>query len=160
MDIGFPVCRGDSNGLVLDHASESGHRMPFEMGEVDHEVIILQMRAHNVIFYMCGVPDRYPELPFRIHDIDLGDLCKAVVSGCLHMLFGSGALAAISRVTFHDSPVDFPDELLYKLRLEIIVPTGFSGAYLHRYSAMGLMSKGLINSHKGFRRNLLCHVNL
>ena len=41
MDVRLPGCRGNTDGLVLDHTAEAAHGMPFEMGQIDHEIIIL-----------------------------------------------------------------------------------------------------------------------
>ena len=41
MDVRLPGCRGNTDGLVLDHTAKAAHGMPFEMGQIDHEIIIL-----------------------------------------------------------------------------------------------------------------------
>ena len=40
VDISLALCRGNAYALVFEHSTESSHLMTFEMGEIDHEIIV------------------------------------------------------------------------------------------------------------------------
>lgn len=69
VDICLSVLRCNTDTLVLDYATKSPHRVTLEVCEIDHEVIILEMSAHDVVLYPFGIAYRNLVLPVFIHEV-------------------------------------------------------------------------------------------
>lgn len=53
--------------------------MTLEVGQVYHEVIVGQMCAHDVVFYVFLVLHRNPNVAVFVHDVDGKDRVEAVL---------------------------------------------------------------------------------
>ena len=133
--------------------------MPFEMGKVYHEVIVLQVSAHDVVLDVGGVPHGYPELALGIHDVHIGDVEEAVLAGGLDVLLGGRAPAFIRGIALDNGSVDLLHEVLYQRRLEEIVASGFAGADFDGDTAFSRPVKGLIDAHQGVGADFGGHVD-
>ena len=107
MNIGFAFRRGDTDGLIFDYTSESTHCMSFEMRQVNHEIIVLQMGSDDVILDMFFIFYRNIEFTFRIHDVNLCYVEETMVFNCLDMLFCRKAFSDIGRIAFYYCPAYF-----------------------------------------------------
>lgn len=61
----------------FEHASEAAHLMSFEMGEINHEVIIGKMAPDKIILKVCCITHGQQDASFLVHDIDRGNLAIA-----------------------------------------------------------------------------------
>lgn len=75
---------------------------PLKVGERNHIVVVLQVRAHEVLSEVRPALHRQRERAFRVHDVDLGDGGEAMVSSCLQMTIGGAATPAVRGVALHD----------------------------------------------------------
>ena len=129
------------------------------MGQVYHEVIVLQVSAHYVVFDVGGVPDGDGEFAFGVHDVHVGDVEEAVLAGRLDVLLGGRAPSGIRRIAFDYGPVNLADEVSDQRGLEEIMASGLTGAYLHGNTAFRRPVKGLIDAHQGVGADFGGHVD-
>ena len=101
VDVEFPGGRGHANRLVLQHTAEAAHGMSLEVGQVDHEIVVLKVRAYDVVLNMLRVFDRQLHFAFLVHDVNGGDVVVAAFGDGLTVLLGVATVAAVSRVAFH-----------------------------------------------------------
>ena len=111
------VCGSDADRNVLYRTAESRHRMTFEMGQDNREVIVRIMRAYDVIVYVPSALYRKPGFPFCIHNIHFGNGGETVFLGGTEMGGCVGAASAVCRVAFHDGAVHTLHEVSYQGRL-------------------------------------------
>ena len=78
VDVSLAVRRGHADGGILHHAAEAAHGVSLEVGQVDHEVVVSQMLAHDVILQMFLVADGNAYLAELVHQVDGEDGVEAV----------------------------------------------------------------------------------
>ena len=88
VDVEFPGSRVHTYRLVLQHAAESTHGMPLEVGQVDHEIIVLQVGAYDVVLQMLRVLDRQLHFAFFVHDVNGGDIVVTTLGDGLTVFLG------------------------------------------------------------------------
>ena len=129
------------------------------MSEVDHEVVLLDVLADEVVLQMLLVFDREFDFALGIHDIDGGDGSEAVVLDGLEMGFGRRTLAGVGRVALHDGAVHLLHQILDESRLEEVVAARLTGTNLDSNLAGGLATQGFVNLHEGGGGNLRRHIH-
>ncbi len=159
MDIGL-TCRGsDTDRLVLQHATEATHRMTFEVGKIDHKIIVFQVRTHTIVVNPCGIYDRNGEVTLLVHKIHLGNIQEAMFANGLPMFLGISATTPIGGVAFNQCATHRIHKLLNKTWLKIIVTTRLARRDLHSHPTRRRSAQGFINAHQCRRRYLLCHID-
>ena len=116
MDIQFATAGCHSDGLVLQHTAEATHCVTFEVGEIYHQVIVLQMRADDVILNVFCVCDRQVDAPFLIHDVHRSNVVEATLGNCPAMSRCRAAVAAVGRIALHDVGSQLLHQILDELR--------------------------------------------
>ena len=131
--------------------------MPLEVGQVDHEIVVLQMAPHDVVFQVLPVLHRNGEFTLRVHDVHPGNIRKAVVLRRLKVVLRPGALAAVSRIALHNGAFHAVHQILDQLRTQEIMAARFPGADLDGHPSGSRSPHSLVNPYKSLRRNLLRH---
>ena len=73
VDISLACCRSHTDAGILKYATKATHSMAFEMGKINHEIIVGKMTTHNVILEVFFILNRYSNLIILVHDIDSKD---------------------------------------------------------------------------------------
>ena len=133
--------------------------MALEMGEDDHEVVVQEVLAHDVVLEMASVLDGEFHLAVGIHYDHRGDGSEAVVLGSLEMALGTGARAAVRRVALDYGSVDLLHEIPDKRGVEEVVSAGLAGGELHGHLAFRLASEALVYPHEVLRSDILYEVH-
>ena len=155
----FAVCGSDAYGNVLYRTSEPRHRMAFEMGQDNREIIVRIMRAYDVIVYVPSALHRKPGFSFGIHNVHFCNGGETVLLGGTEMGGCVGAASAVCRIAFHDSAVHTLHEVSYQGRLQKVVSARFACREFHGYFTGSLTPQCFINSHQSFRRNVACDIH-
>ena len=150
VDICFPVGRRTSYREILESSSESAHRVPFEVAQNDHEIIVQHILAYNVVLEDQGsCRNRYGDFPVTVHQVNSSDLVEPVIFDGLVMFGRVLAASAICGVALHYLSFHFLQQLSYKFRMEVVVISGFPGGDLHGNLSGGFASKCLVGLNEG-----------
>ena len=160
VDVRLAVGRGHTYALVLYHSAQAAHGMTLEVGEVYHEVVVLQSRSHEVVLYVGGVAHRYLELAVGVHYLHLGNLGESVFLSHAHVFLCRAAASAVSRVALHDGAVHLLHQRTDERGLQIVGVAGLAGAHFHCHAALCLASERLVYLDERFGRDVARHVNL
>ena len=79
MDIDLADDGRYADALVLQHTAEAAHGVTLEEGEVDHEVVVCQMAAHDVVLDVAVVGHGQVDGVLLVHDVDRGDVVEAAL---------------------------------------------------------------------------------
>ena len=105
----------------------AAHLVSLEVGEVYHEVIILYVAAHDVVFQVCGVAYRDIYSPLLVHDIYRGYTGEAVLADSLPVVFACGTRAAVCGVALYDCAMHLVEERLDEIGAQVAGLLGLSG---------------------------------
>ena len=119
--------------------------MSLEVRQIDDEVIVLQMRSHDVILDVLRVTHRNLEVALLIHDIHIGNVVEAMLADGVLMCLRAVAAALIRGVALYDGAVHQFHQLAYQFRLQVVVTTQLTRTDLHAYTSGGRLTQFLIN---------------
>lgn len=120
VDTGLTVRSGDADALVFQHTAEASHGMAFEVGEVDHEVVVGEMASDKVFREPFCVLHGQCHGPFFIHDVDSGDFSIAALLYGAAVSGGILAVPAVCCVALHDCTFYLLDKSAYKFGAQMI----------------------------------------
>ena len=143
----------------FQHSAEAAHRVSFEMGQVDHTVIVPDMGADDVVLYPFCILDGDFYLAFFVHYVHGGDFVVAALGNFSTVRGGVGAAAAIGRVAFHEGPAHFFHQGRDKLRREIVGLGRFSRGNLHGDASLLFDAEGFIDLDKAFRADFFGEID-
>ncbi len=143
--VGLAFGRGDTDGLIFEHASEAGHHMAFEMGQVDHEGVALQVGAYDIVLDMAAVAHGEYHVAFLVHEIDGGYVQEPVFADGLPMVFECVAATGIGCVALYDGAMQTLHQGADERGLKVVVAARLAGADLHCHmvEAVGDAAYGL-----------------
>ena len=118
------------------------------------------MRAHDVVFYPCGVAHRNLHVAFRIHDVDLSYLVEASLLDDLKMSGRSVTNTTVCRVALHNGTVGLINKILNKLRPQIIALRRLARRDFYRHVASRAHSQRLKNPYQRLCRYLVSEINI
>ena len=133
--------------------------MTFEVGQVDHEVVVGQVAAHDVVFQVLAVLDGNAYLVVFVHDINGKDGIESVFMDGLPMFRHVLSAAAVGRAAFHDGAVDALHEVADECGFEVVGVASFAGRYLHGHAAFGLHAQGLVDLDERLRGDVACEID-
>ena len=119
--------------------------MSFEVGEVDHEVIVGQMLSYDVVFLVLLILDGNAYFPKLIHQVNSKDGVEAVIVDCLPMLLRILARAAIGSAAFHDGTVYLFHEVAYQCRLQVVGIAALACRDFYADAALRLNAQRLVD---------------
>ena len=125
--------------------------MSLEMSQVDHEIIVLDMRSDDIVFDPSVIGNRYLDLAFFIHDVNRGDPVIAALGDFLAVGGSGRAVAFVRRIAFHDVAVHLLYQRSDEFRPEVVGLLGFPGGNLHGDPSLCFYTESLIQLHKTFR---------
>ena len=70
---------GHTDGHIFEHATKPAHHMPLEVRQVDHKVIIGQMRTNDHFLEMFTTLNRQAHGPVGFHDVNRGNGREAMI---------------------------------------------------------------------------------
>ena len=159
VDVGLAGGGGHADALVLQHAAEAAHHMTLEVGQVDHEAVVLELLAHDVVFDPRGVAHGDAHILFLVHQHHLGDGVEAVGVNGLPMLALVLAGTAVGRAALHNGAVDFIDKLADEGGLEVVVAAHLARADFHGHASVGLHTELLVDLDQTFGRNFFGEIH-
>ena len=136
---------------IFQHAAESAHGVSLEVCEVDHEVVVREVAAHDVVFDVALVSYRDAYVALFVHDIYSRDAVEAVAVYCLPVCLGGVAAARICGVTLYDGAVDLIDEWCDELWLQVVVSSCLAGRDFHCHTSFRLSSDGFVEAQERLR---------
>ena len=105
MDIRLTCRGGYTDGGVLHHTAEAPHGMSLEVGEVDHEVVVGKVLAHDIVFQVFLVLNGDADVVELIHDVHGEDAVEAMVMNRLPMFLGILTGTAVCCAALHNRTV-------------------------------------------------------
>ena len=140
--------------------------MTLEVVEGDHEVIVVHVAAHDVVFDVGAVLDGDADFALFVHDVDLEHGDEAVALDDLPVVGGGGALVllvlggvAVGGVALHDGAVNGVDEQADKLGLQVVGVGAFAGGDFDGHTAFGLHAEGFVDFDEGLGADVAGHVD-
>ena len=158
VDVRLAVGGSYADALIFEHTTESAHLVALEVCEVDHEVIVGEVRADEVGLYPCSVPHWQFHRSVSIHDVHLGYLVITSLADGLHVCFCRGARTAIGSVALHESAVDLIDEWADEVGAQMVCLVRFASGDLYCHASFSLDAESLVDSHERLWRDVACHV--
>ena len=159
VDVSLTVGRRHANAGVLQHAAESAHRVSLEVSQINHEVIVLQVRAYDVILNVRRILHGYLELALLVHQVHVEARREAMVANHLPVVFKGHALALVGGVALNDGASHLVHQLSYQLRLQIVGVSSLAGRDFHGHAALSLAAKGMVDFHKRLWADVASHVD-
>ena len=159
VDVRLAVGRCHADARVLQHTAQAAHRVSLEVCEVDHEVVVLQVRAHDVVLDVRGVLHGDVELTLLVHQVHLEAGCEAVLLDGLPMSLEGVAAAFVGGVALHDGAVHLVHQQSDELRLQVVRVARLAGGNLHGYASLGFAAQCLVDLHQRLRRDVARHVD-
>ena len=120
VNVCLSVLGGDTYGGIFEHAAEAAHRMALEMGQVNHEIIVLQMGSNDVVFYPFIIGDRNLEFTFFVHDIHIGYGFIPSFGDFLPVGFRRRTASLVSRIAFNQRTADLFHQITNQLGTEMV----------------------------------------
>ena len=160
MDIYLTDGRCNANRLVLQHATETTHRVALEVCEVDHKVVVGQVRANDVVLHTGSVLHGELNLALSVHNIDGRDIAKTVILSHLHMSLGRKTGTLVSGIALNDRTIHLLYQSANQFGFEVVFATRLTGADLHSHATRSLTTQSLINLHQTLRRDVGSHIHL
>ena len=133
--------------------------MTFEVGEVDHEVVVLEVRTYNVVVQVSTIGHGNLEFPFFVHKVYLECGKESMFLDGFPMGFGGVAASFVSSVTFYDGATHLIYELADEFGFQIVGVTAFAGGDLYGNAAFGGAAQSVIDVYQCFGRNLAREIN-
>ena len=159
MDVRLAVSGSHTDGSVLQGSTESTHRVSFEVRQVDHKIVIGDVRADYVVLDPFVILHRNLNLAFRIHNVHRSDLVIASFSDRLEVILCVAAVSAIGRVALNYGSVDFMHERCDKLWPQMIGLLGLSCGDLYGDFPLRLNTQRLVQFHKSLWRDVLRKIH-
>ena len=150
MDVGFACCGSHADRLVLEHPSKAAHGVSFEVGKVDHEVVVGEMVTYDVVFQVLLVAHGNTHLSVFVHQVEGSDGVESVSVDGLPVLAHVLPAASVSRAALHECAVRFVHKIADKSGLQVVVATHLAGTDLDGHSAVCLHSESLVDAHERF----------
>lgn len=166
VDVSLAVGAGAADAEVLQGSAVAAHGMTLEVVEGDHEVIVVDVAAHDVVFDVGAVHDGDADFALFVHDVDLEHGNESVALDDFPVVGGGGALVllvlggvAVGGVALHDGAVHGVDEQTDKLGLQIVGVGAFAGGDLDGHAAFGLHAQGFVDFDEGLWADVAGHVD-
>ena len=147
VDVCLAGGRGHADAGVLQHTAEATHLVTLEVGEVDHEVVVLQVVTHDVVLQVCRVGHGNLHLALLVHQVHTEDRVEAVLVDGLPVLLRVLARAAVGRAALYDGAVDRLHQLADECGLQVVRVAALARADFHGYAACGLQAQCLVDFH-------------
>ena len=156
MDVQFSVGGCHADTLVLEHAAETAHCMPLEMGQVDHEVIVLEMAPDAVELNPFGISHGNVHRSFGIHDVYGRNFVVTPFFDGFEVAFRGRTVTAVSRVAFYKGTVHRLDQILDEFRTEMVAVGRFSRRDLYGNTPAGRYTEGLKDPYETIWSDTRC----
>ena len=91
--------------MLFQCAAEAAHGVAFEMRKEQHAVVMLQMRAYEVLGQMASRCDGDGDLAVGVHDVARRNVRKAVLGNGLPVGFCCASPSLVGGVAFHNGSV-------------------------------------------------------
>ena len=131
----FPFGRSDSDGDILQCSAESTLGVTLKMRQDHYEVIICKVGTYQVLRQIRAAIHRETYGPFFVHNVNCGNIVKAVIRNNLPMQSGFRARTAISGIALYDCSVHRLHKRLNQIGVKIIVVSRLASGQLYGYIA-------------------------
>lgn len=138
---------------------EAAHGVAFEVGKVDHEIVVGQVSADDILGKPGCILHGQEHRAVGVHDIDGGNAAVTALFDSAAMVGGVGAVAAIGGVTFHDIAVDELNEGCDKIGAQLIALFRFACADFDSHFALRLNAKCIEYSHQSLGGDFRCEID-
>ena len=124
--------------------------MALEVCQVNHEIVVAQVVAHNVVVQVFAVLDGDAHLAELVHDVDGKAAVKTMLVNRLPVFLHVLPATAVGSVALHDGAVHHVNQIGDEFGLQVVVVAGFAGTDFHSHTAMCFHAQCFIDSHERF----------
>ena len=155
VDIGLAVGRRAADGELLERAAEAAHRMPLEVGEDEHGIVVGNVLADEVLLNAPAVRNGKLQIgALGIENVHVEIRAPAVLDHRAAVLLGGVALALVGGVALNHRAMHGLDHRPPEVGTQKVLVALLTGVQLHGDLARQLAAHGAVKRHDLLGRDL------
>ena len=161
VDVGLAVGRRAADGELLERAAEAAHRMPLEVGEDEHGIVVGNVLADEVLLNTPAVRNGKLQIgALGIENVHVEIRAPAVLDHRAAVLLGGVALALVGGVALDHRAMHGLDHRPPEVGTQKVLVALLAGVQLHGDLARQFAAHGTVKRHDLLGRDLAGEIYL
>ena len=161
MDVGLAVGGRAADGELLERAAEAAHRMPLEVGEDEHGIVVGNVLADKVLVNTPGVRNGKLQIgALGIENVHVEIRAPAVLDHRAAVLLGGVALALVGGVALDHRAMHGLDHRPPEVGTQKVLVALLTGVQLHGDLSRQLAAHSTVKRHDLLGRDLTGEIYL